>query len=174
MNVAHKYAIAFLNVYDAQCSYQDIMHIEAAADFLHDHRRALFLLQVPLIDRAIKIEGLNDLVHRFTLPSIIMRLMECLLDDGKADLLAAALRAVAYRYRRMHAIHKVMIASAVPLAPNDRQELEAIVDEKIAGKKEYRYSIDQTLIAGIRIKTDTLLWEYSIDKQLRDLYHVGS
>ena len=36
----------------------------------------------------------------------------------------------------------------------------------------YAYSIDTDLIAGVRIQSDTLLWEYSIDKQLRKLARV--
>lgn len=172
MNIADKYAVAYLNTIGSALSVADVKNIQEAATFLHNHRRALFLLQVPLISEAIKQDGLFDLCKRFSLSKTIERLMETLLKAKRAHLIAKIFDAIVVHYNQAHAIYSFKITSSAELHSLYKKQIEEFIDRKVPGTKEYRYAIDSSLIAGVRVESDTLLWEYSIDKQLRDLYHV--
>ncbi len=174
MNLAHKYASAFLKVYNEQLIFDDIERINAAADFLDKHRRALFLLKVPFIKRAIKEKELYELWDRFALVKPVKKLIALLLDHKRSYLLAAVFKAIVYRYQKLHTIHTIKVTSSIELSEKYRGDIEAFVDQQLSGTKLYRYEVDQKLIAGIRLQSDTILWEFSIDKSLRELAHVDS
>ncbi len=169
MNLVQKYAHAYLNVSGDKLTYQDAVHCTDAAQFLHSHGRALFLLKVPLIPSEIKREGLVDLVTRFKLPDSIKQLIDLLLLHKQAFLLADILDAISTIYAKEHSIHTVIVTSTIELAAQQREEIENFLADRMQGTIIYKYEINKKLIAGIRIQSDTLLWEHSIDKQLREL-----
>lgn len=172
MNIADKYAVAYLNTIGSSLSLEDIRNLMKAAYFLQTHRRALFLLQVPVIAQEIKHEGLLELCERFSLAQSVKRLVVTLLKAKRAHLIAKIFDAIVYHYNQSHAIHVFTVTSSSDLHSTYKKQIEAFIDQRVAGTKEYRYTVDASLIAGVRVESDTLLWEFSIDKQLRDLYHV--
>lgn len=174
MDVADKYAVAFLNVYGNKLTLADVKNIDQAARFLAGQRRALLLLQVPLIARSIKLQGLRELSYKFALIAPINTLVAMLLDHKRAYLLAAVMKAIVYRYEKQHYIHTIIIKSAMKLPERYQHDIVQFIDRQVSGTKQYQYEIDTTLIAGVRIQSDTFLWEYSIDKKLRELAHAHS
>ncbi len=173
MEIAYKYAQAFLNVYGDQITKEEIWRMNKAAQFLRKHRRALFLLKVPIIDRAIKEEGLYGLCERFALGSASNKLINMLLDYRRSFMLAAVLEAVVYYYKKRNNIVTITIASSCVLTDEQCVEIERFVDRHVPAQKQYCYIIEPSLIAGLRIQSDTTLLEFSVNKQLRDLYHYS-
>ncbi len=172
MNLSYKYAEAFLNVYNDRLKFEDIEHINKAIQFLQEHPRALFLLQVPVIKQQLREKGLASLCKRFEFIAPIQELVMLLLNHKRIYLLPSVLKAIVDCYQKRHTIEKIVIKSSIPLPQKYRQTVEQFIDRHIAGTKQYRYEIDPTLIAGIRIQSDTVLWEYSMNKRLRDIAHA--
>ena len=173
MDIARKYAQAFFVVYGDSVTDTLIKNIDKAVQFLSTHRRALFLLKVPVVDRLVKIEGLGELCDRFHLGEAIKKLLILLLDSRRSSHFVRVLHTITVLYRKKNHMIAITVASSSVLAEEQRAMIEASMAERIEGNKSYTYIIDPALIAGVRIYSDTFLWEFSVAKQLRDLYHLA-
>lgn len=173
MDISRKYARAFFALYGDMVTEELIKNITRAIEFLVSHRRALFLLKVPLIERVVKVDGIQRFCDRFALGVPIHKLLVLLLDERRSDRFVSVLRAIREWYWQQRNIVAVTVASSCPLTDEQRMIMEQFIAERIAGIPRYTYRIDPLLIAGVRVYSDTLLWEFSIAKQLRDLYHAA-
>ncbi len=171
MNRARKYAQAFFNVYGDTITNDSMERIGQAAQFLRAHRRALFLVNVPGIDRTVKEERLLEFCDRFQLGKEVKKLVHLLLDDKRASLLASVFEALVILYKKQNKIIEITVASSYALTDEQRSVLEAFIARHVVGVRRYVYTIDTSLISGVRVYSDTFLWEFSIAKQLRDFYH---
>lgn len=169
MMLAQKYAHAFINVFGSVISYDEVRYGGQAASYLYHHRRALFLLKISTLDDEVKRKGLRELCQKFKLPAAFETLIDLLLHDGRAYLFAAVLDVLVLTYRKVHAIAEFHVTSASVLKPDTRVFLEKFMNGKTTSTNFYTYDLNQSLIAGVRMQSDTLLWEYSIDKKLRAL-----
>ncbi len=172
MILTKKYAYAFINTFGSELSHEDIENISLAADFLKNHRRAVFLLKVPKLDQEIKKRGLREFATRFKLAESIRHLQELLFKHGRAHLFAAVMQEIVSCYRQRNNIMVFKVTSSGVLPEKSRVVIEQFMGRETPGAHLYRYTLDVSLIAGVRIQSDTLLWEYSIDKQLRELARV--
>lgn len=171
MNRAYKYAQAFFAVFGDLVTDELAESIDNAAQFLAMHQRALFLFKVPVIDRAVKLEGIAEFCDRFALGDSIKKLLTLLLDERRSSEFIPVLQWISALYRKKNNIVSVSVVSSSALSDEQRATIEAFLAQRIAGKKRYTYKIDTSLIAGVRASTDTVLWEESVAKQLRDLYY---
>ena len=55
------------------------------------------------------------------------------------------------------------------LSMNDKEQIEQFLVRATGHTNIYKYKVDNALIAGVRLQSETLLWEHSIAKQLRQL-----
>jgi F0F1-type ATP synthase delta subunit len=165
---AFKYSQAFLNVYVKNISHADVKHMEKAYSFLVTHKRALFFLRVPLIEDGIKLKNIRAFCERFRLPDACIALFKLLLAQKKGYMLADVLLAIVKLYKRAHGITSLIVSSSCALKKGEKREVEQFAETKFPGTKEYTYVIDPALIAGVKISSETLLWESSIQQYLRD------
>ncbi|TET33957.1 ATP synthase F1 subunit delta [Candidatus Dependentiae bacterium] len=171
MDIARKYARAFFAVFGDVVTDKLAQNIDQAVQFLSTHRRALFLFKVPVIDRSVKVRGLEEFCDRFALGKSIQKLLVLLLDERRSSKFVLVLRAISALYRKKNNMVAITVASSYTLTDEQRATIEAFMAQRIAGKKSYTYTIDPALIAGVRVYSDTFLWELSVAKQLRDLYY---
>lgn len=167
-DIVRKYAHAYNNIFGHELAYEHIENIEKAASFLRMHSRALFLLKVPLIPYDVKKKGLADFINRFALPNSFLLLIELLLKDKRAGLLADVLEQIKDIYIEEHAVHHFTVTSAVALDEQQKADIKTFLADMVQGTIIYTYGVDKNLIAGIRLQSENLLWERSIDKQLRE------
>lgn len=169
MKIIRKYAVAYLHVFGDDFTQADMVQCRRAAEFLKAHRRALFLLKVPLISLEIKKEGLKDFVKKFELPHSMMALVNLLLEHKRAFLLANILLAIIDIYKETNHIHLVTVSSSIALDAQQQKAIEQFLGAQVSGTLLYSYDVDKKLIAGIRLQSDTVLWERSINKRLREI-----
>jgi ATP synthase F1 delta subunit len=174
MNLAYKYANAFLNVYRDRLNDGDIKSIATMRQFLSKHPRLLFLLQVPSIKKTMKEKWLGSFCQHFNVSASFKNLITLLLSHRRVFLLPAILKAIIDSYQKRHHIEHITIKSSIPLPLSYRHDVESFIKRHIKGIHYYHYEVDPTLIAGIRIQSDTILWEYSMNKRLRDIAHANS
>lgn len=171
LTLAKRYATAYLDLYDDQLDLTTVEHCERAADFIVDTPQALLLIKLSIIPDERKRECLAALFAQFKLPLSLIRLVDLLNEHTRLSLLPKILYQIAELFRVRHGIMVYQVISAEKL---DEQAVATIVAflGELSGKKIIATEkIDQSLIAGIRLLSDSTLWEYSIQKQLNQLQH---
>ncbi len=169
MDIARKYAYAFLNIFGNKISLDDIIHFQAAEQFLRSTPRALFLLKVPGLPEQVKKDGLLGLCSRFQLPRETAILITLLLKNKRVYLIKAIFTNIIDIYKERKNVQVFMVSSSIELSSFHRSQVEAFLATRITGVIIYKYMVDKRLIAGMRLQSDNYLWEYSLQKQLRDL-----
>lgn len=72
-------------------------------------------------------------------------------------------------YREHKGLLEVTCRTAVPLTDEQVAAIHEFLHEKTGKKIILIMVIDSSLLAGIRLQSETFLWEYSIGRQLQAL-----
>lgn len=164
--VAKKYAQAFANIFLDTLSLQDYDNMQMAAANIN--KQVLFFLRLPVLDSSVKKNALNTLSKRFKLPSSVQRLLHVLLHDNRLFLICDVLRYICSLYRQYKHISEFAIISSHPLTKDKIEVIKHFLVQMTRQNIMYTYKIDKELIAGIRLQSDTFLWEYSIRQRLNE------
>jgi F-type H+-transporting ATPase subunit delta len=162
-DLARKYAIAFVNVYDQKIPESLYDEIKNLASELYQRKNLLISLTVPGISYETKYHALKRLLPA----SYFNSLIQLLLQDNRIIILPEVLDYIAQEYYKRHTIIVCTITSSHVL---DQSAVDAIVHFLTVQTEsviKYTLIIDHNLIAGIRVQSDQFVWEYSIRKQLQ-------
>ena len=176
-NVAKKYAKAFLHCFSSQITFADITKIAIAQQFLQDHRRTLFFLQLPQFNEAIRLSMVEDLVHYFLLPQQCITIFLLLISHNRSFLIPEVLSYIVLLYKEKNNVIDFSIKSSHFLDEKQKDIIKLFLDKNSGKKSMCTYVKDKNLIAGIRAQSIEYVWEYSIRKQLdslRNLERIGT
>lgn len=166
--IAKRYARAFLNVFSL--SPTDVQKLNNAIIFLRQHPEIATFLKIPLLDSHIKREALKEsVIQKFDLPSSFDLIVELLIHKKRSELLLQVLEQIKKDYQEQQNIKLFTISSSIELSDAQKKELEQYLINTTNATIDARYTIDKKLIAGIRMQSDELQWEYSIAKQLKKI-----
>lgn len=165
--IARKYAQAYMQVYGQDFTEAMLDKLVALKKFCSVQPTVLFFLMATAIDDGIKIQGISSLVEKFSLGDSFKKLMLLLFMSRRIDFLPLVLDNLFFLYNEKRKIVTFAVTSSHALTNNELQELQQFLIKKIGGVVFFRHTIDRQLIAGIRMLSDTHIWEYSIAKQLR-------
>ncbi|MGB8366998.1 MAG: F0F1 ATP synthase subunit delta, partial [Candidatus Babeliales bacterium] len=98
----------------------------------------------------------------------VQKLLELLLNDNRAFLICDVLYYVCLLYRQYKNITKFAMISSHLLSEEDKKIIKHFLMQMTEQDIMYTTKIDKKLIAGIRLQSDTLLWEYSIRQRLAE------
>lgn len=166
LSLAKKYASAFLNVWGEKILPEDFKKIVTIKDFFAQHKKDLFFLRLPHIGPSKKLQIIGDFIPECTVKPFLLRLLELLLDHKRAFLFYDVLDQLCEQYRQKNKIMIFSVISSHSLDSEQKQEIKQFLANKTGYEIEYDTIIKKQLIAGIRLQSDTLLWEYSIRKNL--------
>jgi len=164
--VAKRYAQAFINIFLDTLSLQDYDNMQRASTSIN--KQVLFFLRLSALDYSVKKNALYTLSKRFKLPLSVQNLLHVLLRDNRAFLICDVLRYVCSLYRRYKHILEFAIISSHPLTKDEIEVIKHFLAQMTGQDIMYVYKIDKELIAGIRLQSDTFLWEYSICQRLNE------
>ena len=165
--VARKYARAFLKVFSAQIKKDDFARLESISAILERKKGLVLFLRLGIIPPAIKAETVIQLLHENHLFFPWDILIHALLKHKRIVILTLVFAYIKRFYFEMIDTLIWHVSSSVPLDLESQKTIEEFLIAKTNKKSECSYHIDKKLIAGVRMQTDTLLWEYSIAKKLR-------
>jgi ATP synthase F1 delta subunit len=171
--LAHKYAVAFLNLYSADISKNEAERIYEFRKFLEKYHQLVFVLTVPIIHQATKDELLAVLFKQYQLPSILKKVCDLLFEHKRIDILPMVLRHIWWLYLKRNDMMHVYVESSMALTDEQKKNVEQFMHYKqptITGI--YTYKITKDLIAGIRIHSATILWDSSLRYKLNRLKHL--
>jgi len=167
--IARKYAKAFLNLYEDQISLEDLDNIRKLEHFFASHKKVIFFLSVPNIQTITKEKLLDELFQRFNLKTLLNPLVHLLSNSKRLFLIDNILTHIKLIYKKRNDITRFTITSSHEMPPQDIKIIEKFLACQTNKTIISTYNIDKKLIAGIRLQSDTLLWEYSIGKQCNTL-----
>lgn len=170
--IAKRYAQAFLNLSINDLTDADFINVQHAIVFFSQNRPLLALLKVPHIKSEEKIAALQQvLIANHKLPEVFITLIALLVRDKRAALVLETLEQLKKLYRDHQNIEFYKISSSHALDDTELTTLQNFLAQKTGHTIFYTYTIDPSLIAGIRMQSNERLWEYSIKKQLASLSH---
>lgn len=164
--LAQKYAQAFLNVFLEDFSLKEISHLEKLNQFLHERHNLQTYLKIPL-GQQFKRDCFHLLLSKYTLPKSLYILSDLLIKHHRAYLFTIILGCIVTEFYKRQGYTQFRISSSHTL---DQEMLDTIYQflERATKKKILTtMNIDKTLIAGIRLQSNELLWESSIKKRLQ-------
>lgn len=182
--LARKYARAFLNLYInklTQNQYEAFLNVH---DILVQQKKVLFFLGLAMIPDELKHQALEKLFIPFDCGAQFHRLVLLLLESQRIHLLPLVLNGIIQGYREAHGIVHVFAATSHTLTDTQVQALGAFFKELLNAQRaahtrqvttvQFETKVTPQLIAGLKVQGDNFLWEYSIDKQLREIEQLLS
>lgn len=166
--IARKYAQAFLNIFKEEISFEDFNAIENLETFFRMHKKAIFFLSIPNITSEEKVKHLDELLKNFNL-DILKPLVRLLIDQKRIFLIDDVLAQIIILYKILKNIMLFNIMTPHQLDKSDIQIIKKFLADKTGKIITSKVLLDKKLIAGLRLQSDTLLWEYSIHKQCERL-----
>lgn len=167
--LAKKYATAYLNVHGKEYAFKDIRALWRAAQFLSEHHTLLFYLSLSIVDIDDKERFIDLMIQKFNLFGSLKDLFLLMIKNKCIFLASSVLQDMYGLYKSRNNICDLRIVSSVELTQEEVDSLVNFFKDKAACTVRPRTSVDPSLIAGVRLQTDTFLWEHSIAKQLREL-----
>jgi F0F1-type ATP synthase delta subunit len=185
-SLARRYAQAFLSIYREELTAHACERLLFFKQFLVTNSALIYLFTIPSIDAKTKEQGLGFLAQKFELPTSFYSLMVLLLVSRRISLLPQVLCSLVALYKKENGIQAFTIHSSHVLSERDLEQLRDFLTQQIRDKQEdardhhnipgknnikvvCSYKQDKNLIAGIRMQSQTYLWEHSIEQQLREI-----
>lgn len=167
--LAKKYATAFVAVAGAQLDESEFHRIRELHHFLQDNHPLLAIINFPLISTESAHRALFELFKHCSTASLLHRLALLLMRHRRAILLSDVLYYIAQLYQQKNNTLFFHIASSHPLSDRDMTTAVQFLERNTGKRVMYDYATDERLIAGIRLRSEGLLWEHSIKKQLNGI-----
>jgi F-type H+-transporting ATPase subunit delta len=164
--VVKKYAQAFLNSFYTE-STQIYPILTDLNGFLRSHAQFNFIARLPVTFAPLKIGVLKRLLSPYNLPAPVYKLIQLLIEDQRLFLLPSILDQLAQLYRIKNNIVLVTASSPQALSTKQIEQIITFLYQKKRTEIAIQTKIDPALIAGLRLQSDSFLWEHSIAQQLK-------
>ena len=169
--LVNRYAQAFFNHYRTDCDTHCFTLLPKAIVYFEHHKKLLFLLNLSLVTIAEKEHTIHQWCASQGLASSYEKLFMLLMQHQRIILIPHILKQIIFLCNKSYHSELFHIKSTVTLTDDQKKNLESFVEKQVGASSKYEYTLDASLIAGIRIESDTLLWENSVKNRLRILSH---
>lgn len=165
--LAKKYAHAFLNIYKKKFNPEYVKKLEEFALFLNKNHFFQATLSIPSIPLSKKQEIVERISQKLNLSPCIKKLILVLLNHGRIELINNIFSKILLLYKQYQNEQFFIVDSSHELTQKEKNKITDFIKSKVDSHLIMSFNIDQTLISGIRIKSDNFLLEHSIAKQLK-------
>lgn len=166
--IAKKYALAFLGSCQQDLSQTLLEHIEQFGNFLGKHKVVTTHLSIPILSETTTNTVIKELVDHFSLNAIFEKMLFLLVEHKRITLLPLIINHILNEYNKRHSIGIFTVSSSHPLQEQQKERIIKFITNTVPYKKiRTTFTINPNLISGIRIQSDTLLWEKSINRFLQ-------
>jgi F0F1-type ATP synthase delta subunit len=169
--LALRYAQAFLNCFIDEIDRAYFTALCEVELYFRSNKKVLYFLSLSNIDQSMKETLMHTLFEQFGIARTGDRLVHTLLVGKRGHLLHAVLKHIISLYKRRTQIMSFLITTSHPVSNAQIAVIQQFLARASGCDIIYEYAVNKRLIAGIRLQSDLLLWEYSIDKQLKSMSH---
>ena len=172
--LARRYAQAILNYY--QPSYTDIQDCYTIGNYCERHPTTAFFLRLSSISAEDKVAVMVRVIHdifepRDSVMTLIKHILKRLRCDGRLPLLMKICDMLYHEYHQRHNIEACTVYTSHDVDHDTLRSMMAWLEQQLGKTLKIEYQIDPDLIAGIRVRGQTFIWEDSIAKALRRMQH---
>lgn len=165
--LACRYAKAFFNTYQDYIEYDDLYVLERAERFFIEHKEINFLMKVSSLSIKAKQDALVFISKQIGLKDVFITLLFLLIDKKRSSLFVEVFKQLRLELKRRKSITEWMVTSSLVLNDVQKNTIEAFLKKIVGAHSICTYKQNQALIAGVRIQSDTLLWENSLQQRLQ-------
>ena len=165
--LAKKYAVAFFRIYRP-----DEPHMKALTtlrNYLSSNKVFKAILNLPSLSRKEKEKIVDHVAAKLQLPKCIIKLIKVLLQHKRIELIDEVVNKVFFLHKKRERKFHFAVSTSHELTPAEQEAVTSFIKTLVPNHIVTTFTIDPTLISGIKIKSDTLLLERSIAKQLRNI-----
>lgn len=168
--LARKYARAFLNLYFDAFTDQEIAALGGLNQLFNANRGILCYLSLPGLAMEKRQEFLVNICEKFSLPASFQKMIFVLMEKSKVDLLPAIVAATMQEFlQRKHIIH-FDVYSSHELLVDERDSIIGFLTKKTgAALVRVNFFIDESLICGIKMRSDGYIFEHSVARELKKI-----
>ncbi len=154
--IAKKYAVAYFQLFKV---------------FLKKNRQFAIYLSIPSVSIELRKKTIATATRILQFDASIIHLIETLLLHKRIYLLETVCDTLAGLYRTQHNIIKFKITSSHLLTTQDIALITDFIHDNIDQKNsiETEFVTNKSLIAGVKIQSETLMWECSVVQQLKSI-----
>lgn len=171
ITLARKYATAFLNLFSDEINIKDFCAIVSVEHFLKSEPEITSFFKFPRMNKE-KQEIVDHILKEFQCAPVLKKLMQILFEHQRLFLLPLVLKYVQRLYKERRGIMEFEIQSSHALTQDQMATIKNFLSAKTGNHILYEYKENRDLIAGIRLKSDTLLWERSVARKLADVQQL--
>lgn len=165
--LSSRYAKAFFNLYEDQITFDDLYALERAEKFFLERKEINFFMKISSLNMQAKEEALVKLCKQFGLQAIFLKLLFLLVEKKRSSFLPELFRQLRLELKRRKSITEWLVTSSMLLNKTQKDTIEKFLKKTVGMHTICTYKQDETLIAGIRVQSDSLLWEVSLRQRLQ-------
>ncbi len=162
-----RYAKAFLNIYENQMTFDDLYALERAERFFLERKEINFFMKISSLNMQVKKEALVKLCSQFGLQDVFLKLLFLLVEKKRLSFLPELFKQLRLELKRRKSITEWLVKSSIFLNEMQKETIENFLKKTVGMHTICTYKQDETLIAGVRVQSDTLLWEVSLRQRLQ-------
>lgn len=171
--LALRYAKAFLNTEQgASLSQQDFNAICRGGDFFKKNKQVMFLLRLSMVDQGTKEKVLKAIIKEMGLSEKFLALLRLIIEHKRSFLFAEIFNQLCKEYKKRNGIHFFSVSSSIELSDKQKEAVHKNLERAVGGSIFCSYTVHSSLIAGIRVQSSNLLWEYSIRRKLWRIHNA--
>lgn len=171
-NISQKYAKAFMAIFPKAITLADVTRLDTAQKFLLNHKETLLFLQLPRFNQETKHSMVMDLIGHFSLPEQLAAIILLLIKHDRSSYIPDVLLCINQLYKKQTHSMTFSFKSAHTLTEKQIETIKQFLGKLVHKNIIAQPSLDNSLIAGLRLQSSEYLWEYSIRKHLQTLHEL--
>jgi F-type H+-transporting ATPase subunit delta len=167
--IADIYAEALLRGLEERSRRPVLEELRAVFECMGDMNRIREFLACPRAGHAERREFLETLLRHCPVSERTGHFLTLVLDAGRLVHLGDIIDAFEEGVMKSEHRVKAEVASAVPLEPAERDALVDYLEKRTGKTIDLRATVEPGMIAGMRVRVGSMLWDGSLEKQLERL-----
>ncbi len=170
VSLVRKYALAFTNYFGQPLSDQQRKNVQECSVFFVAHEEFSRALELPGRGKQEKEIALNALCDKFNLDEKFKDLCASLVMKSRISLLPSILQKILVTDYDVKGMEEFVITSSHEIDSSAQEKIKNFIASNAPTTPLCSFRVDPAILSGIRIQSQTRLWERSIEKELRTIY----
>lgn len=166
--LARKYAQAYLNLYAHQLNDDYFSNLANLRLFLLKNGWLYHYLNIKNVEYSVKQDVIQRIAEIVGYIDYTKLLISTLLKSGRIDLLDAVIEKILEFYHLEQNIENFTILTSHPLSDYEKEQILTFIRHLTKKIITATFSVDESLICGIRVQSGQSFFERSIAHQLKD------
>lgn len=139
---------------------------------IRKHDDFLYMMTHPKIHKDEKKQAIHAVLEKH-IDRMLLNFLKLLVDKGRFYDIHEITKEFMNQYRKEKNIVVAKVHSARPLSDEESQRIKAMLEKKLNQQVEMHMSVDRELLAGIRVKVNDLVLDYTAFNKIEHLKRLA-